>query len=188
MPQAIIPSCSSVRCGDGLVILDFDADAYFCHYDAAEREAPSPSPPAEPIWHDAPPAAADIGVVDVLNFLIAYARALLAWPGRPLHSLLTRVAAFHPWPWNEGDPSAEMVAARFERLSLYLPFSQPCTLRSLALLYFLNWYGHKADWVIGAQLFPFRAHCWVAQQSTLLGERAHLIEDYATLYRLGRGA
>ncbi|VWX49790.1 hypothetical protein NOVOSPHI9U_260039 [Novosphingobium sp. 9U] len=76
-----------------------------------------------------------------------------------------------------------MLAARFERMCLYLPVRLLCLSKTYALLQFLKLSGHSADWVIGVRLFPFEAHCWLAQENLLIGERAHLVEKYTVILR-----
>ena len=176
----------SVRCGEGTVLLDFETDSYLCRYDgAATDQKEDAQDPCVPVWQDAPYVDAELQPRDVRRFLGAYATALLTFRRRPVRALLIEALELErAHERNEHTP--HIVAARFERLSLYLPFRAPCLLRAYALSRYLARYGHAADWIIGGQLFPFRAHCWLAIGDMLLGERAHLIEDYAPIYRLRR--
>lgn len=177
----------SVRCGDGTVMLDFETDTYFCRYDAQpSREADTSRIPAEPIWCEPPDVDARLAPSDVWLFLRAYAAALMTFPGRSVRRLLIEAVELERVRCVDA-PSPVALAARFERLSLYLPFRPSCLLRASALLHYLALHGHDADWVIGVQLFPFRAHCWLARADMLLAERAHLIEDYVPIYRLRKG-
>jgi hypothetical protein len=63
-----------------------------------------------------------------------------------------------------------------------MPFRPACLFNAFALLHFLDRYGLGADWVFGAQLFPFRAHCWLASDGMLLNELRHRIEDYDVVW------
>ena len=174
----------SVRCGDGHVLLDFETDGYFCRYEGAANEAfvPAARPP-EPYWREPPVEYSQVKPITIGRFLLAYATALARFPRRPVRALLIDALQLERIP-RPNAPSSVQLAACFERLSLYLPIQPSCLLRAYALLHYLADHGHGADWVIGVQLFPFRAHCWLAIDDVLLGERAHLLEDYVPIYRL----
>jgi hypothetical protein len=176
----------SVRCGEATVLLDLPTDSYLCRYDGGAPGAIDRSAPLVPQWHDPPPAEDGLTASDLRRFARAFAGALLASSGRTLQALLVHAAELERAPSPAAPPGLASLAARFERMSLYLPFRPSCLLHALALLHFLHAHGESADWVIGVQLFPFRAHCWLAVDAMLLGERAHLIEDYVPIYRLRR--
>lgn len=174
----------SVRCGDGIVTLDFATDSYSCRYDPIDHDIMGQAEPLAPVWRDAIGASDRLEHGDPWFFVRAWCAALTSFFGKPVRDLMA--AALHlerAGPCSHGRSTQEL-AACFERMSLYLPYRAPCLLRAYALLHFLAFYGRTADWVIGVQLFPFRAHCWLASDDLLIGERAHLIEDYATLFRL----
>ncbi len=174
----------SVRCGEGTVLLDFETDSYLCRYDgAATDQTKDAQGPCDPAWQDAPHANARLQLRDVGRFLGSYATALLTFRRQPVRALLIEAHQLERSDERQA-PAPHIVAGRFERLSLYLPFRPPCLLHAYALSRYLARYGHATDWVIGVQLFPFRAHCWLAIGDMLLDERAHLIEDYAPIYRL----
>ena len=42
----------TARCGDGVVTLDFDADAYSCHYYPVEHGWEAGAEPLLPIWRE----------------------------------------------------------------------------------------------------------------------------------------
>lgn len=177
-------SIAQVRCGDGIVMLDFQEDSYSCRYDPVEHDGQTAVDPPTPLWHEADRKDAALALTDVWHFARACCQALASFAHRPVRQLLIQASKIvaAPSPVNEADPCE--LAARFERMSLYLPVRPPCLLKAYMMLHFLSYYGQRADWVIGVQLFPFRAHCWLAIEDMLVGERAHLIEDYFPIYRL----
>jgi hypothetical protein len=174
-----------VCCKDGVVLLDLETDHYFCRF-AAQEGQPTPEPALQP-WQDPPPLPRDVGVGvgDVLRFAVAYVSALATFPGRSVRTLAETGSIRRG---SDSEPDVHVVARRFERLSLYLPVRPACLLASYALRRYLRLYGRDADWIIGVQLFPFRAHCWLAIDQILLAERAHLIEDYKPIVRFERAA
>lgn len=176
----------SVRFGEATVLLDFETDSYLCRYDGepADRVKPAEQP-CDPRWQDPPHVDARVQTRDIGRYISAYGVALLNFRRQPVRTLLIEAYRLELSGRCQA-PEPHIVAARFERLSLYLPFRPSCLLRAYALSRYLALHGHAADWVIGVQLFPFRAHCWLATGDMLLGERAHLIEDYVPIYRLRR--
>jgi hypothetical protein len=174
-----------VRCGDGFVMLDLEADIYSCRYDPACVCTPT-ADAAMPHWTDMAPLEVQLGAQDLAQFARAYVVAILTFPGRPLRRLLNQ--RFRADRASFAKPTLNVLVARFERMSLYLPFVPSCLLKSFALRRYLRLYGFDADWIVGVQLFPFAAHCWLAVGDILLAERAHLIEDYVPILRRLRQA
>lgn len=185
VPLALF-GASSVRCGDGVVTLDFDTDTYSCRYDPVDHEDAAAGEPLTPSWRDAADAKDRLEAGDRRLYLRAWRAALPSFIGRPIRSLMITALDLETEPVRRSDATTQDLAARFERMSLYLPFRAPCLLRAYVLLHYLSFYGRQADWVIGVQLFPFRAHCWLAIDDLLIAERVHLIEDYAPIFRLRR--
>lgn len=174
----------SVRCGDGIVTLDFATDSYSCRYDPIDHDIMAKAEPLAPIWRDAIGASDRLENGDPWLFVRAWSTALTSFFGKPVRDLMTAALRLERMGPSSHARSSQELAACFERMSLYLPFRAPCLLRAYALLHFLALYGRTADWVIGVQLFPFRAHCWLASDDLLIGERVHLIEDYVPIFRL----
>lgn len=56
-----------------------------------------------------------------------------------------------------------------------------CLLRSLALQSFLARYGHVSALVFGVRLHPFRAHCWLQQDATVLNDTIEVIGSFQAL-------
>ena len=174
----------TARCGDGVVTLDFDADAYSCHYYPVEHGWEAGAEPLLPIWREPEVSDDRLEAGDPRLFLRAWCAALTSFFRKPIRSLMMEAMHLGQASFQRSAAPAQNLAAGFERMSLYLPYRASCLLRAYALLHYLSYHGHRADWVIGVQLFPFRAHCWLAIDDMLIGERVHLIEDYVPIFRL----
>ncbi len=210
---ALADDVHAVRSSDGIVFLDIARDAYFCVYDPRDATSHDGGPisleavrsqlldqgltidgrqhafqaserPITPLWHEAP--AADHRsprVRDIARFL----RALIcaAWRFRRL-SFAQMLA--HAQRGSARVPQSTLVLATacFERLCLWLPFRVQCLFRSFFLLHFLRCYGLRADWIFGVSLFPFHAHCWLADGDLLLGERIGKVEGFVTIVQIER--
>lgn len=184
----------SARSGDGIVFLDRERDEYSCCYDP-EADIGLYSdlsgrvgiddvdrPALESRWSD--PCSSDAprpSVAHLARFGIAIARAGIRFPRRSLEELGS--VARRLGTGKARSAVTPQQAANLFRIFLSLtPFQPECLFRSFALLHFLDSYGLRADWVFGVQLFPFRAHCWVAAGDLLLNEFAHGIEDYEVIW------
>lgn len=173
-----------VRCGDGVVTLDFERDDYSCQFAPIEGTPQAFDDARQPLWQDADRLDVRLERGDVGRFLYACVKALFSFPSRSVRELLIQAQHLRVQPLRHPYVRTPDLAARFERMSLYLPNRLPCLFKACALLHFLACHGHRADWVIGVQLFPFRAHCWLAQGELLIGERSHLVEQYVPIHRL----
>lgn len=208
---ALADGVHAVRASDGLVFLDIDRDGYFCLYApiaaddggntvrAAIRTqlieqglvADRPTPvavvrPVTRLWReDCASGRAHVGLRDLGYFLRALVRA--AWRFR--RSSLAQMIA-HAQRREAPTPRASHadVAVRFERLCLWLPFRIDCLFRSFFMLHFLRYYGLSADWIFGVSLFPFRAHCWLADGDLLLAERVGKVEGFTTIFQVERAS
>ncbi|MGF7151620.1 hypothetical protein FHS96_005286 [Sphingomonas zeicaulis] len=130
-------------------------------------------------WRDQPPMDVSIGCRDVVCFIRALLITGLRFRGRTVADLLATAASAKITSPAVG--SAGAVAARFERMLLFVPFRFRCLFRSYFLTHLLAQYGHRADWIFGVSLFPFRAHCWLAQGPLLIGEDASRLLDYVPI-------
>jgi hypothetical protein len=118
--------------------------------------------------------------------MLALVQASCAFRRLDFAGLLALARDLAPPPPREREPiDHAMVAGRFERLCLWLPIRIQCLFRSFFLLHFLRLHGLRADWVFGAALFPFEAHCWLADGTTLLAERSDRIQRFTILLRIG---
>ncbi len=186
----------AVRSGDGIVFLDLEHDDYACRYDPEEPVAAyaqrmalasgAALDPARPMltsrWTDLQPSNFPRPTLaHLMRFLAALIRAAIGFRGRSVAELATRVQRFEardgPQPI-----TPEQASNLFRHLLSFTPFTPKCLFGSYALLHFLDAHGLRADWIFGVQLFPFRAHCWVASGDLLLNELRHCIEDYAIIW------
>ena len=189
----------TARSGDGVVMLDIDDDAYSCCYDPeATVQADSGADALvvkvsgdhrrDAAWRKmAPVAQVRIGARDVALFVKLLGRSTFRFRRLSFARLLDSLPSHHL------DATADpifyaMIVARFERLCLFLPVRIQCLFRSYFLLHWLHAHRLDADWVFGATLFPFRAHCWLAEAGVLLGESAERIDEFSVLATISKSA
>ena len=190
----------TVRSGDGIVYLDLAHDDYACRYDPEEPAVAYAQsmasaggagldmtrPMLASRWTDLQPCDFPRpGLAHGMSFLAALCRAAIGLRGRSVAELATRAQQLRT---RSGTAlmTAEQASNLFRYLLSFMPFTPKCLLSSYALLHFLAAHGLRADWVFGVQLFPFRAHCWVASGDLLLNELRHCIEDYAVIWTVAQ--
>lgn len=182
-----------VRCGDGIVYLDLREDSYSCEYSPLEDNDETGSVAGEPdsgVGETAaqmPPGPAGIepatplSLVDIVYFIRAVGRTSLRFPGRRLSALVAHATRSSPRSEGQGIEHAFVYAAKFRRMCLFLPFRPACLFGSYLMLEYLHLRGIGADWVFGVQLFPFRAHCWLAADARPLNDRPDNIAFYSPI-------
>lgn len=209
---ALADGVHAARSSDGIVFLDIDRDAYFCVYDARDALCNDGGPiswevvrgqlleqglaidgrqhrfqasvrPVTPFWREAPLDHRSPRVRDIARFLRALVCA--AWRFRR-SSFAQMIAQAQRGAARVPESSPAAATAYFERLCLWLPFRIQCLFRSFFLLHFLRRYGLRADWIFGVSLFPFHAHCWLADGDLLLGERIGKVEGFVTIFQIER--
>ncbi|WP_158682180.1 lasso peptide biosynthesis B2 protein [Sphingopyxis sp. MG] len=198
----IAPTIFDTRTGDGVVFLDLYEDEYACRY---EREHPieayrtlsasacavdigSKQSLRSAVWHK-PNISAHRrpAVCDWIQFGRALAGATFHYRGRTLRQLAT-VARSLPIRPRCDDLTPGEIADLFEHMLICTPLKLECLFSSFCLLHFLSLYGFRADWIFAVQLFPFRAHCWLAIDDELLNEAPHRIEDYRVIWTVSAAA
>ncbi|RZF60856.1 lasso peptide biosynthesis B2 protein [Sphingomonas populi] len=206
---ALTDGVHAIRASDGLVFLDIERDGYFCLYAPtrpdvgsaaveariqlveqgliADRATPGAvARPLTRLWReDCAPGTTPLSLRDLGYFVRALVRA--AWRFRR-SSLAQMIAHARTCEAPTRHASHADVAARFERLCLWLPFRIECLFRSFLLLHFLRCYGLAADWIFGVSLFPFHAHCWLADGDLLLAERVGKVEGFTTIFQVERAS
>ena len=189
---APLPAIFEVRSGDGIVFLDLHEDEYSCRY---EPERPISSYRAQAAIEDASnrplPAidwlrprsrhTASPSLRDVARFIQALLQSLFRYRKRTLRELAAIAQAL------PAKPDRQLIAIHeaadlFQTLLLWVPLRPKCLFASFFMLHFLALYGFRADWIFGVQLFPFRAHCWLAAEDEPLNEAPHTIEDYHIIW------
>jgi hypothetical protein len=73
---------------------------------------------------------------------------------------------------------ARTLTAVFHKLRSLYPRNYLCLFDSLALLRFLAFYRVFPDWVFGARLEPWAAHCWVQHEDLLFNEDPEIAAAY----------
>lgn len=205
----------AVRSSDGVVFLDIERDAYFCLLDPARTGSPDDNSPTlasiraqlveqglvadgvrlaarvmprptTRLWRENPALARPApGIRDLGYFLRALVRTTWRFRRSSLGQMIAqarRCDACTP------QTTPAIAAARFEHLCLWLPFPIQCLFRSFFLLHFLHYYGLRADWIFGVSLFPFHAHCWLADGDLLLTERVGKVEGFVTIFQVERAS
>ncbi len=181
------------RSGDGVVSLDLTSDDYFCRYDPVSGPvwAPVSGDAADPLHAASPPPPGSfwkaIGVplspsprvIDLIHFTVAFAQSVIRYRDHKVGALIMIAQSLKTS--RRGDRTAQQAATTFRTLLPLLPVRPQCLFEAFFLLHFLARYGHRRSWIFGAHLFPFRAHCWVAERDILLNEAAHRIEDYQVI-------
>lgn len=145
----------------------------------------SPAPPSERAWREAAPAPAPRAT---LRDVVALLRGVLrtAWRFQRC-SFADLIADAQSAPTaclpagTRAGPTAAALVATFDRLCLWLPFRFQCLFRAVLLRELLRARGARVDWVFGVALFPFQAHCWLAEGDLLLGERLDSIKAFTTI-------
>lgn len=72
-------------------------------------------------------------------------------------------------------------ASAFRSSSKFYPNDHRCLRRSIAFMDDLLRHGHVADLVVGVQLSPFSAHCWVQQGETVLNDGIEDVQPYTPI-------
>lgn len=121
----------------------------------------------------------------------AYARARWALKVRSLQRLVKAVAqrkrrALAKRPAVQGTPEAleaarQLVAAFVQLRPLLYRARGACMLDSLVLLTFLADHGLFPQWVLGVQMDPFYAHCWVQQDSVLFNDNPDFVRCFTPI-------
>lgn len=187
----------TVRCGDGIVRLDLRSASYSCEYDPLTPAQPAIA--SENIDNIEPIAAATglsfqgaaylyapLEVADIVCFIGAVARSFLRFPGRSLVTLVASAPTRSRRCCSQDPADVFVLAAKFNRMSIFLPFRPACLLGSFLMRDFLRLRGADADWVFGVQLFPFRAHCWLEADAHPLNDRLDNLAFYAPILRVPR--
>jgi hypothetical protein len=195
----------TARSGDGLIILDIEGDSYHAVYTPVGGTGPILLPAAiapavrrrlaahdrfdiegNYAWQDlALCTNVAVRLADLVRFIGCLFVAAWRFRTRNFQELI-KVASQRRIVASASHVRAygELVPL-FDRLCLFLPFRIECLFRSFFLLHFLRAHGRDAQWVFGATLFPFRAHCWLAQGPVLLGDRSDNVLDYTTMMVAG---
>ena len=115
--------------------------------------------------------AVPVRIVDLIAVTLALIRAWFLLEIWPFARVMGRLAGRKPRLSSlRPGPDAEDWAARFNICRSLLPLKTICLRDSLALLEFLASKGRVADLVIGVEVAPFSAHCWVQAADQVLND------------------
>ncbi|MBX9617179.1 MAG: lasso peptide biosynthesis B2 protein [Caulobacteraceae bacterium] len=188
-----------------LVILDLEADHYFCLPNGGETLVRRPDGGAEVLrgpardtleaagllQAEAPPLVrtlpakpsrtaiydpAEVSWRDLLAGLAATLDVRKIKPGSGIAAYLSE-PSLRPSP----EPKVLRAARAFWRLQPWLPIEGECLVRSALLVRALHRQGLEAQWVFGVRLFPFMAHCWVQAGDTCLNDDVERLSAYQPL-------
>lgn len=146
--------------------------------------APCPATTAQGSLLDAPLVRPPIGLTLDLAWRFARTRAYLR--GRGLAALARKLAAARARrpPDNTDDERLLASVAAYERLCLLGGAHDLCLPRALALALHLADRAFGAEVVLGVQLRPFSAHCWVECNRKLVNDRFDRVRLYTPIRRL----
>ena len=188
-----------------LVILDLEADNYFCLPNGGETLVRRPDGGAEVLRGPACDTLEAAGLLQAQapplvrtlpakpSRTVIYDPAAVSW--RDIHAgfgaaLEVRkiapgsgITAYFSKPPGRpaGEPQVLRAARAFWRLQPWLPIEGECLVRSALLVRALHRQGLEADWVFGVRLFPFMAHCWVQAGDACLNDDIERLSAYQPL-------
>lgn len=141
-------------------------------------QCPIPAPSDSVLERPALPSRGDWRAVGEVALLAFAARVVLR--ARPLKAVLDGITARRPRTRAPGNaPGLDALAQQFARLRRLLPLRPLCLPDSIAFLWFAMRRGHAPRLVFGVEAFPFTAHCWVQDGSTVLTDAL----DHASRFR-----
>ncbi len=188
-----------------LVILDLEADNYFCLPNSGETIVPRPDGGAQVL---AGPARDTLEAAGLLQAeapplgrtlpakpsrTVIYEPAVVTWRDirsglaatlevgriKPGSGIVAYLSAPPLRP--KGERDVLRAARAFWRLQPWLPIEGECLLRSALLVRAFRRQGLEAEWVFGVRLFPFMAHCWVQAGDTCLNDDVERLSTYQPL-------
>lgn len=177
---------------DDIAIIDPDCAAELCeaqllHSEPAPGNRPLAVSDRSPAWRDLELAGHPrIAATDLFLFLITLIKAALRFRGRSLPRLIAYAERSPGRRTSTGQGALAHAADVYERLALWLPFRPLCLFRSFHLLHYLRAKRLDAAWVFGVELYPFRAHCWLACDDSVVGDAAHRLGSYQPILIVGR--
>ncbi len=205
MPLRLAPDTHLAQIEQDFIVLDLHSDAYLCWI--AENEAtetgafaaalveaglatgkPNDRLPEQEArrreWQDLPRVPPAVDFAALWRFAFALCQSIWFAAGRPLGKVFTGLRSGH-WPPDRAQPDLAIAVATFDSIASWLPWSPECRFRSLLLRQYL---GCDLDWIVGVRLYPFRAHCWLAAGTIVVGDSVHRVIGYEpiTIFSPGR--
>jgi len=134
---------------------------------------------SESSWRSAGAPRPAVRAIDLVQFTLALAQSAIQYRRRKVAELILIGQTLRVK--GRSHYTAPQAAEIFKSLLPLLPVRPQCLFEAFFLLHFLARYGHRKSWIFGAHLFPFRAHCWIAEDDVLLNESPHRIEGYQVI-------
>lgn len=205
------PAVYMAKIDHDILVLDLNADRYFCLLDAAEAVDPQGDGflvladiataddllAAELATRDQPQhkrlaiiaprrelaLSPNPPKMEIFRAGVAWVVAALLFRGKPLSALVDYHAA-RPIRLLKPDEAwlSELVgAARLARP--WIPFEGECLQRSFQLRCLLAARGVASDWIFGVRTWPFSAHCWLQVGDLVVGDRLERVRRYTPIMR-----
>lgn len=200
----LAPHIHVARDGDDLVVLDVEADAYYClPHAAATLEVEAQGSKLSGLAPDVVEALAKVGALSDQGVARSCARIVpardlagsVARAVRPselwdlLLSVLEALVRFRLHALSEivsvaasaegGDQAIlERRALVFRTLWPWSPVQGACLFQALVLRLFLRRGGVGCAWVFGVRTWPFSAHCWLQSGDLVLNDLAERVGAY----------
>lgn len=194
----------AVAIDEDLVLLDAEADMYFCIVDGAAHVEVTPCGDAvvrdgaafdalreagllqpEPAHRAARPARPErsmwpprMASPKPSALFAAIAATFKARRGLARRAHLDLIRGGPRPPCRTPTASLEADLAGFEHLRPWLPLDGECLSRSYHLLLYLRARGHDPRWVFGVRTWPFRAHCWLQIGDAVLDDDVERLVAY----------
>lgn len=114
-----------------------------------------------------------------LSILSAHASAWLMLRTLPLHKMLRHVSGTSVHRRKDGDIA--QCAAAFRASDAIVARTDRCLLKAIAMSLYLRRSGFRAQMVFGVTLDPFRAHCWLQDDTLLLNESYDIARNFTPI-------
>lgn len=122
------------------------------------------------------------GLKDLAGVLLLVIRSRRAIRKQPLEDVIaTRRARMGKWSRTTPSGATLALAQRFLRARALIPIKPVCLQDSLALYDWLAVHGARSSLVLGVQLQPFAAHCWVQLGETVLNDACDRVATYTPI-------
>lgn len=127
------------------------------------------------------PTGCAAGLGDTAAFAASLAAMSVSFRGRSLAAMLTHVQTRRTGFRAAPRVSAVARAQMFRSLLPWAPVQGACLFQAFLLLDYLARAGIDADWVFGVRTWPFMAHCWVQDGTTVLNDSVDRVSAYAPI-------
>lgn len=87
---------------------------------------------------------------------------------------------------DSGEEKLLKLIGQFNSALVYSPWGgiNKCLIKSMALKYYLHFYGFNSDLIIGVKTEPFYAHAWLQLNDYILNDELDYVGDYKQILRI----